>query len=126
MKTLFLLIVLTRNGAGDINASFVNTETLEQCQQKSLMLEGVFTGSNIPIVERQCIKSELRFSEFSHAVSSNMIRNFYLVEFNKEKVKIEEMESWRVCHQQIRTHDNDNRRYCSSSVQTADKVLEKP
>ncbi|MBL3600014.1 MAG: hypothetical protein JMN25_09105 [gamma proteobacterium endosymbiont of Lamellibrachia anaximandri] len=31
MKLLFLLVLLTRNGAGDINASFVNTETLEQC-----------------------------------------------------------------------------------------------
>ena len=42
MKTLFLLVLLTRNDAGDINASFVNTNTLAQCRQKEALVEGVF------------------------------------------------------------------------------------
>ena len=74
MKTLFLLVLLTRNSAGDINASFVNTDTLEQCQQKALLVEGVFEAANIPVIESRCIRSELTFSEFNHASSSVMIR----------------------------------------------------
>ena len=81
MKTLFLLITLTQNGAGDINASFVNTQTLQQCQQKLLMLEGVFNGSDIPVIESRCIKSDLQFSEFGHASTASKIRNYYLISF---------------------------------------------
>jgi hypothetical protein len=118
VKTFFLLIILTQNGAGDINASFVNTETLEQCQQKALMVEGVFKASNIPVVENRCIKSGLQFSGFGHASSSNMIRNFYLIKFNDEVVQIEKSPDWTSCMQQGRYEIDDGSQYCVSSVQS--------
>ena len=86
MKTLFLLITLTQNGAGDINASFVNTETLQQCQQKAMMVEGVFKGSNIPVIESRCIESDLQFSEFGHASNASEIRNYFLISFDEKKL----------------------------------------
>ncbi len=118
MKTLFLLIVLTRNGAGDINASFVNTETLEQCQQKALMVEGVFKASNIPVIESRCIRSDLEFSEFSHAASSGMIRNFYLVHVDDEFIAITQAPDWMSCKQQERQGAEQGSLFCSSSVQS--------
>ncbi|MEE9356925.1 hypothetical protein [Candidatus Vondammii sp. HM_W22] len=36
----------------DINVSFVNTVTLAQCQQKQLLVKGIFSPANIPTVER--------------------------------------------------------------------------
>jgi hypothetical protein len=118
MKTLFLLITLTQNGAGDINASFVNTETLQQCQQKAMMVEGVFKGSNIPVIESRCIKSDLQFSEFGHASTSSKIRNFYLVHLDEESVKISVMPDWHTCMNQQKSSVEQGRVYCSSSVQS--------
>ncbi|MCW8924394.1 MAG: hypothetical protein OQK69_12335 [Gammaproteobacteria bacterium] len=118
MKALFLLIVLTQNGAGDINASFVNTETLEQCQQKALMVEGVFQASDIPVIERRCIQSNLRFSEFGHAAASSKIRNFYLVKLENSSVQVERMPDWKTCMLQAKQTADQKRTYCSSSVQT--------
>ena len=118
MKTLFLLITLTQNGAGDINASFVNTETLEQCQQKALMVEGVFLGSNIPVIESRCIKSDLRFSDFDHASNSSNIRNFYLVYLDEETARILVMPDWRTCMDKQKNGVEQGRVYCSSSVQS--------
>ncbi|MDH5613305.1 MAG: hypothetical protein OEY66_12715 [Gammaproteobacteria bacterium] len=118
MKTLFLLMVLTQNGAGDINASFVNTETLEQCQQKAQMVEGVFLASNIPVVESHCIQSELRFSEFNHASTSSMIRNFYLIKVNGAEVQLAKMQDWAACMAQAKQASESVRVYCSSSVQS--------
>ena len=118
MKTLFLLITLTQNGAGDINASFVNTETLEQCQQKILLVEGVFLASNIPVLESRCIKSDLQFSEFGHASTSSKIRNFYLINFDEEIVRISVMPDWYTCMDQQKTREKQGRVYCSSSVQS--------
>ena len=122
MKTLFLLIILTKNGAGDINASFVNTETLAQCQQKALMVEGVFIGSNIPVSESRCIKSELQFSAFGHAAMSSQIRNFYLLTFDEKTVSISAMPDWRTCMDQQNQGMTQGSVYCASSVQSLIQV----
>jgi len=118
VKILFLLIVLTQNGAGDINASFVNTETLDQCRQKASMVEGVFKASNIPVIESRCIRSELEFSEFSHASSSSMIRNFYLLHVRDDSIDIKQMPDWTSCKTQENQGVEQGRLYCSSSVQS--------
>ena len=118
MKSLFLLIILTQNGAGDINASFVNTETLQQCQQKALMVEGVFKASNIPVIESRCIKSDLQFSEFDHASASSKIQNFYLVNLDEKVVQISAIPDWSSCMEQQKSSVKQGRVYCSSSVQS--------
>ena len=118
MKTLFLLITLTQNGAGDINASFVNTQTQQQCQQKSLMVEGVFRGSNIPVIESRCIRSDLQFSEFGHASTASEIRNFYLIKFDAESSHISSMPDWHACMSQQSGEAEHGRVYCSSSIQS--------
>ena len=118
MKTLFLLIILTQNGAGDINASFVNTETLQQCQQKALMVEGVFKTSNIPVIESRCIKSDLQFSAFDHASASSKIQNFYLVNLDEKVVQISAIPDWSSCMDQQKSSVKQGRLYCSSSVQS--------
>lgn len=126
METLFLLIVLTQNGAGDINASFVNTGSFQQCQQKALMLAGVFTGAKVPVIESHCVKSDLQFSEFEHASTTSKVRYFYTISFDNESVQVSKMSDWHRCQQQsnIKPDVNfhvDSRQgsvYCSSSVQS--------
>lgn len=118
MKTLFLLIILTQNGAGDINTSFVNTQTLEQCQQKALTVEGIFTASNIPVIESRCIQSNLGFSEFGHASASSMIRYFYLVEFDDEVLQLKKMPDWKTCMALAKQSTGVAKVYCSSSIQS--------
>ena len=116
MKMLYLLVILTQNAAGDINASFVNTESAEECQHKISLIEGVFTASKVPVIEKQCLRSEMQFSEFGHASSSNMIRHFYLIEFNKERVVIDRVNDWQGCVK-LSKFESNRRRYCVSSVQ---------
>jgi hypothetical protein len=117
MNTLYLLIVLSQNGAGDINASFVNTETLQQCQQKALIVEDIFKASNIPVIESRCAKSSLQFSEFAHASSSVKIRHFYQVHFDETAVQISAIADWLSCMKQHKAAKL-GRVYCSSSIQS--------
>lgn len=117
MKTLFLLITLTQNGAGDINVSFVNTQTLEQCQQKALIVESVFVASKIPVLESRCIKSDMQFSKFGHASSASQIRHFYLITADERTLHISAMPDWRSCMMQQKKAVEPDRTYCSSSVQ---------
>ena len=119
MKTLFLLITLTQNGAGDINASFVNTATLAQCRQKAQMVGSVFTASGIPVIESRCIESEQQFSEFGHASDTNMIRNFYLLTVDEKTIQVSAMPDWRSCMRAQRGAATTQARvYCGSSVQS--------
>ena len=121
MKTLFLLVLLSQNGVGDINASFVNTETLTQCQQKQSLVSGVFSSANIPIIESRCISSELQFSEFGHASSSSTTRYFYLVQFDKEAVTIQQVPNWRSCMAKQEEEASGSPVYCASSIQSLEK-----
>ena len=117
MKTLYLLMTLTQNGAGDINSAFINTETLEQCQQKAMMVEAVFKGSNIPVIESRCIESKLQFSEFGHALNSRDIQNYYLISYDEDAASIVVMPDWQTCNQQ-KNISTRSRQYCSSSIQS--------
>ncbi len=118
MKPLFLLILLSQNGAGDINASFVNTANLEQCQQKRAVIEGIFSSARIPILESHCISSDLRFSEFAHAESTRQKRHFYLINLVGENISIKPMSNWRPCMEAQHASAGENRIYCASSIQT--------
>lgn len=118
MKIIFLLMVLTQNGAGDINASFVNTDSLEQCQQKTSMVENIFSSANIPIIESRCLQSGLSFSEFDHASSSRMIKNFYLIHLSQDTLEIKTMPDWHSCKHLEKTAVDQGKVYCSSSVQS--------
>ena len=118
MKTLFLLVMLSQNAAGDINASFVTTESLQQCLQKAQMVEGVFTNADVPVIERRCIRSDLEFSEFMHGASSSMTRYFYLVHVDGERVDIRAVADWQACRWQEKQGAGKGRLYCVSSVQS--------
>jgi len=119
MKTLFLLITLTQNAAGDINASFVNAQTLELCQQKSLMAENIFSASNISVLENRCIQSDLQFSEFGHAALASMIQNYYLIYQDEETLQILPMSDWKKCIEKKKKMALQyNIVYCSSSIQS--------
>lgn len=118
MQTLFLLILLTQNGAGDINAAFVTIPTRGQCEQKALMVASIFSSARIPILERRCIQSGLRFTPFEHLAGSRAPRHFYLLEFNPQGVEIQPQHDWRTCMQTQRAWRKEGRRvYCASSTQ---------
>ncbi|MBE9568278.1 MAG: hypothetical protein IMF14_06245 [Proteobacteria bacterium] len=118
MNTLYLLIVLTQNGAGDVNASFVNTESLQQCQQKAQMVSAIFITADIPVLTSRCMKSELQFSEFGHASAASRIRNFYLVDTDAEKIEITSVADWKTCVELKRRASSRKGVYCASSVQS--------
>ncbi|MCB1759588.1 MAG: hypothetical protein KDI68_07370 [Gammaproteobacteria bacterium] len=116
MKILFLMILLTRNGAGDLNAAFVSTGDIGECQLRMLAVRGIFHSAGVEVVEGRCVASGLRFSEFEHARSSRQARHFYLLRF-EPGLEVLEQPEWRSCHLNARNDDSPGLRYCASSVQ---------
>jgi hypothetical protein len=118
MNTLYLLVILSQNGAGDINASFVNTATLSQCQQKAQMVAGVFIAADILVIENRCIESEWQFSSFEHASSASQIRHFFLITADDKTMQIAPLPDWQSCVSLKKKTLLEARLYCASSVQS--------
>ncbi len=114
MKALFLLVLLSQNGAGDVSAAFVGSDTREGCRQKEALVRGIFSSARIPVLESRCIRSRLRFTPFDHQASSRAERHFYLVQFTPEEVTVEPVDEWRSCRAREAPEAG---RWCASSVQ---------
>ncbi len=97
MNMLFLLLVLTKNAAGDINAAFVNADNPAACVLKQEQLKGIFLGAGIPIVYSGCDSSRIIFPEYKHATSSLQKRYFYQITLNNKGFSIQSIKDWQEC-----------------------------
>lgn len=118
MKSLYLLLLLTQNGAGDINAAFVSSNSPEACEQSRLMVETIFRSRAIPVLYQQCLRSNLRFSPFAHADSTQVTRYNYLIvpPANNKALKIISIPDHKGCLEQ-RGKSESFTSYCASSIQ---------
>jgi len=117
MEMLYLLLVLTRNGAGDISAAFVNSESLEACRVSQAMVEAIFTNQQIPLLYSDCRLSSQRFTPFEHVNTSRARRYPYLVDLGSSTPKIQSMADWQSCRRAEQNGDRGSRIHCVSSTQ---------
>ncbi|MEJ2454409.1 MAG: hypothetical protein P8103_09665 [Candidatus Thiodiazotropha sp.] len=118
MTSLYLLLLLTQNGAGDVNAAFVNSDSLASCEGSRLMVEAIFKSRSIPVLYQQCLLSDLRFSPFQHADSTRVERHHYLIVPPADGIdlRIEPMGDQQGCLA-VRRQVKPATVYCASSVQ---------
>jgi hypothetical protein len=118
MKSLYLLLLLTQNGAGDINAAFVSGKSPEACEQSRQMVEAIFRSRAIPVLYQQCLPSNLRFSPFSHADSTRIERYSYLIipPTNNNTLIIKNMRDIKSCLA-LSGQSKTTMSYCASSIQ---------
>mgnify|MGYP002621790349 FL=1 len=61
MKLGFLMIILTLAEGGQPSAAFVNTATLEECEQRAAVVRGILEQGEYPIEEMVCRASDAEF-----------------------------------------------------------------
>ncbi len=64
------MTLLTLHDAGQLSASFVETETPQACEQKVTRIAGIFKVAGIAIVRSHCGMSDYRFSKYVHSHTS--------------------------------------------------------
>lgn len=97
MNTTFLLVLLALGDGGQINAGFVNTDSLNLCQNKSKILSAVISTSGSEIIENRCISSELVFSKFDHSEEEKTVRYSYYVSLIDENIVIKQFNNQAEC-----------------------------
>lgn len=94
------MTLLTLNDAGQLSASFVETETLQACEHKIARIKGVFKASEITIVKSHCGVSEYRFSPFSHTQNSQKMPSSYQITIDDNGLKVNSMKL-ELCEQEL-------------------------
>ncbi len=117
--TLYLLLVLSQNGAGDIHASFVNSATLTDCRSSQAMVQGIISSQGISQVYGECVPSTLKFTAFNHLNSTRAVRYFYLINVDGTgSIGIQPMQRWEPCMTAQRQQQQAGKSsYCASSTQ---------
>ena len=111
---LFLLVLLTQNPAGDINASFVNADTEKACEASLLLTREIFVSRNITILHGSCFASPLRFTPFAHSVSTRVKRYHYYILPSDEGVEVIGLEDREACRRRL---PSPRKGYCATSTQ---------
>lgn len=119
MNTTFLLVLLTLGELGQIDAAFVNTDSLIACQIKSKMLGAVISASGTEIVENRCFASDLIFPNFSHSQSDEAVRYNYLISLTANSVEVIQSKNKMECSvdREKMKLENKGDVYCTSSTQ---------
>ena len=115
MSALYLLLLLSQNGAGDINASFVNSNSLDACRQSMQLVESIFSSRRIPLLYKGCMPSSLRFTPFAHSDTTQVTRYHYLIGVNGDSFTIAPMPR-ETCLARARQRGGEGV-YCASSIQ---------
>lgn len=115
------MTLLTLNDAGQLSANFVETETLQACEQKVTRIEGIFKAAGITIVKNHCGLSEYRFSKFAHTQTSQERPFSYQISIDDSGVKVTSMKLSQ-CESELgekpADSGEDETQYCVTSSQS--------
>lgn len=117
MNAGFLMIILMLPQPGEISAAFVNTATLEECEQRAKAVRAILTGQKALIANLVCRSSGARFEPFSHGTDS-AARYSYIVAFDDKSATVVPKASGATCETKpVEPEAAAPARYCATSTQ---------
>ncbi|WEX08556.1 hypothetical protein [Chelativorans sp. AA-79] len=115
MKLGFLMIILMALEDGGLSAAFVNTHTLDECEDRSKIVEAILEDQNITIKELVCRASEARFEPFAHDAQEDPKRYNYFISFDDRDAWVEpDVSGGEACEARAAS---GLARYCATSPQ---------
>jgi len=110
MKLGFLMIILTLVENGQLSAAFVNTATLEECEQRAAVVRGILEKGEYPIEQMVCRAAEVEFEPFAHGMEQFAEKQTYLVSFDDRTATVEAVASCEAAKAKAG-------RFCATSTQ---------
>lgn len=110
----FLLVILTMMAGGDMSAAFVNTETLENCNDRGEVVRTILSNGKVDIRTITCFRSDIKFKKFSHKETEGAPRYRYVISLKNKNVAITLTEDEKACHATAR---KDEVVFCATSSQ---------
>lgn len=122
MQAAILLVLLTLNPAGQTGVNFVETDDMDTCQGKTLLLRNILTSGGIKVLENRCLTSPLKFSKYNHRpAAANKAkppkRHAYRVVIGKDALKVTPMPDLSACETAPKADPAGGKVYCATSTQ---------
>lgn len=111
MKTSFLMIILTLAVDDQLSAAFVNTDSLQECRRRAVVVRSILESGNYTIEALACREAEVLFSPFSHAAPADAERYSYRISFDEQVAQIAKVTA---C---IADSAPEPEHYCATSTQ---------
>ncbi|PLX37808.1 MAG: hypothetical protein C0606_05940 [Hyphomicrobiales bacterium] len=114
MQLGYLLIILSALETGGTSAAFVNTETLESCEARSVAVRKILEAGKVDIKLMKCVPSDLVFKKFSHDGAAEAPRRRFVVSLGEDSVAVREEPDEAAC---TAADEADAKVYCVTSTQ---------
>ncbi|MCV3738706.1 hypothetical protein OCK02_21175 [Rhizobium sp. TRM96647] len=117
MNTI-VMIILTLLPSGDLSSSFVNVDTIGECEQRLQRIRPILESSNT-LREAGCFKSEAQFGLFDHDPPAGAPRYDFLVSFDGDLAVVGKVKSAEDCRQaqERKPTSEGQRHFCTTSTQ---------
>lgn len=118
MSLNILMIIVTLTAGGQHSAAFVNTASLEECEQRARAVRAILEAAGTPLIQIVCLSSEAHFSPFSHEQSPDTARTRYIIELSPERAIVTKLLPGQACAVPSEASPAAFTRYCATSTQT--------
>ena len=119
MNTGIVMIILTLLPGGDLSASFVNTDTLAECEQRLGRIRPILENGKMGLREAGCFRSTAEFDYFDHDPPADAPRHAFLIELESELASVRKLDAPGDCDALLAQEDGPvgKARYCATSTQ---------
>ena len=119
MNTGIVMIILTLLPGGDLSASFVNTDTLAECEQRLGRIRPILENGKVGLREAGCFRSAARFDYFDHDPPADAPRRGFLVELEGDLARVRKLAAPGDCDAMLEQVNGPagTARYCATSTQ---------
>ena len=66
LKEVILMIILSGNEGEPVDASFIEVDTVAECEERAASAKAVFPQAGLTYVGHYCARSEIKFDDFLH------------------------------------------------------------
>lgn len=119
MNTGTLMIILMLLPGGGYSASFVGTDTPQECEQRLGRIRPILESGTAGLKEAGCFASTATFDDFDHDPPADAPRHTFLVTLAGDRASVRRQASEAECRSALEQAEGSagQARYCTTSTQ---------
>lgn len=116
MNSGIVMIILMLLPGGDFSSSFVNTDTLEECEQRLGRIRPILESGKVELKQAGCFQSTAEFDDFDHDPPAGAPRHTYLVDLKDGLATVRKLQTAGECRAALEEAERQTS-YCATSTQ---------
>ncbi len=111
-----VMIILMLLPNGDLSSSFVNIDTIDECNQRLHRILPILENGDSELQEAGCFHSSMQFNYFDHDPPKDAPRYTFLIDLQPDQATMRKLANPAECRAVLEWQDAP-RKYCTTSTQ---------